>query len=490
MTSVPNRIIIASIALLAGCMVGPDYSRPTAPDAPAFKELAGWKPAHPIDAIDRGSWWSVYNDPVLDRLESQVSVNNQTVRQAEAAYRAASAEVGVARASLFPLIGLGAGATRQQTGISGLSTSSGLRGGSTTVTRSSFNIEPTASWDADVWGKIKRQVESSTAAAQVSAADLANALLSAQLSVATYYVELRGADAVQDLLRRTVAEYQRSLTIATNQYSAGTAARLDVLTAQTQLEGARAQLINAGVARAQYEHALAVLTGQPPSALSIPPGPLASDVPIPPAAIPSALLERRPDIAAAERVMAQQNALIGVQQAAYYPDVSLSALSGYAGTPLASLVQFSNRVWSLGAAANQTLFSFGARPAGVAAAEANYDAAVAAYRQSVLVAFQQVEDDLSTSRILQEQAAVQARAVQYAQQAVRIATNEYRAGTVAYTAVVIAQAAELADEQSELSVRVQRLQSSVGLIGALGGGWSTTDLVQAEQITDANPLSP
>jgi NodT family efflux transporter outer membrane factor (OMF) lipoprotein len=480
----PKRFAaIFSIALLAGCMVGPDYQKPDAPAAPAFKELAGWKPATPLDAIDRAAWWSAYNDPLLDRLERQIDVSSQTLRQSEAAYRAAAASVGVARASLFPLLGLSAGTTQQNNSFGGVS---GVGGGA----RISNSIEAAASWDADVWGRLKRLLESSVATAQISAADLANARLSIQIALATDYLALRGADELQRLLDQTVVEYEHSLQITQNQYRSGVAARADVITAQTLLESTRAQAINVGVARGQFEHAIAVLAGLPPSALSIPPGPLASEIPLPPPSIPSTLLERRPDIAAAERAMAAQNALIGVQIAAYYPDISLSALYGYVGNPLASLIQASNRVWSLGANAGQTLFSAGARPAAVAAAEANYDQAVAAYRQTVLTAFQQVEDALSTSRILQDQAVVEARAVALARQAVTISLNEYRAGTVAYTAVITAQATALADEQAEISVHAQRLQASVALIGALGGGWSTQDLVGAQTIIDSNPLYP
>ncbi len=475
------RALLLLLAVLAGCMVGPDYERPDAPDAVTFKELAGWRPATPMDGIDASAWWSVYHDPLLDRLEASIDVSSQTVRQAEAAYRAAAGEVGIARASLFPLIGASTGASLQNGAL-------GNFGGN--ATRTTYSAEPTASWDADVWGRLRRLLESATATAQVSAADLANARLSVQIALATDYFALRGADDLQRLLDQTVKQYQQSLQVTQNQYDAGFAARSDVITAQTLLESTRAQAINVGVARGQYEHAIAVLAGLPPSALSIPPAGLPTKIAVPPATVPSALLQRRPDIAAAERVMAAQNALIGVQVAAYYPDVSLSGLVGYVGNPLGSLVQLSNRVWSLGAAAGQTLFSFGARPAAVAAAEAGYDQAVAAYRQTVLTAFQQVEDALSTLRILQDQAVVEARAVSLAQQAVTITMNEYRAGTVAYTAVLAAQATALADEQAEITIRAQRVQASVALIGALGGGWDASALPTSQQLHQMNPLYP
>ena len=366
--------------------------------APAFKELAGWKPATPMDAIDRGAWWSVYRDPVLDGLERQADVTNQTIKAAEAAYRQAAAEVRVARASLFPVIGVnggvrtngsgggggggGGGVAVANSGVGGSTRSISGSGGSSTTTN--YTLEGTVDWDLDLWGRIRRQVESNAAAAEVSAADLANARLSVQVAIATDYFQLRGADALQRLLDETVAAFERSLQIAQNQYKVGIAARSDVITAQSQLEATRAQAINVGVARAQFEHAIAVLIGHPPAELTLGAGPLAAQVPVPPPGLPSALLERRPDIAAAERTMVETNALIGVQTAAYYPDVTLSALYGFVGSPVDSLIQTANRVWSLGASASQTLFEGGARSAAVEAAQAAYDQSVATYRQTVL----------------------------------------------------------------------------------------------------------
>lgn len=470
-------------------MVSPDYKRPDAPVPVTFKETKGWKPATPVDEITRGAWWSVYHDPVLDGLERQVNISNQTVKEAEAAYRAAAAEVLVARASLYPVLGLGTGASRFGSGEGAASSArSGIitpsvtvpspttRSGGGTFTRNTYDLQATFDWDLDVWGRIRRQIESSAAAAQLSAADLANAELSAQITLATDYFELRGSDALQRLLDDTVQQFERSLRITENQYNAGVAARSDVITAQTQLESTRAQAINVGVARTQFEHAIAVLTGHPPANLTLPPGRLATEVPVIPVSVPSTLLERRPDIAAEERAMQQENALIGVQIAAYYPDISLSALYGYSGSPLGSLIQASNQAWSLGAAASQTLFEGGLRPAQVRAARATYDQAVALYRQTVLTAFQQTEDSLSALRILQQQAGVQDNAVRLARQAVQIALNEYRAGTVAYTTVVTNQATALADEEAALSIQIQRLQASVALIGDLGGGWTASDL--------------
>jgi len=464
-----KRAVCAVLVLaVAGCKVGPDYSRATAPAAPAFKELAGWKPIAPRDGIDRGAWWSVYDDPLLDTLERQVEVSNQNVKAAEAAYRQALELVREARSSLFPVLTAGPSVTRSQSGGSG---SSALfsRGPQT-----SYSLEGTASWD--LWGKVRRQVESQAAAAQVSAADLANAKLSAQGSLATDYFDLRAADSLVRLLRDTLVEYNRSLKITQNQYDAGTASRADVITAQVQVESAQAQLVAAGVARAQYEHAIAVLTGHPPADLTIPEAPLTSTVPVVPPGVPSALLERRPDIAAGERTMAEQNALIGVAVAAYYPDITLSGLFGFAGDPLSKVFSVANRVWSLGASASETLFEGGYRPAATAAARAAYDEAVANYRQTVLSAFQQVEDELSDLHILQDQARAEDATVAAARRAVDVTLNEYQAGTVAYTSVITEQTQLLSAQQTALSVQQSRLVASVALIQALGGGWDSAQL--------------
>jgi NodT family efflux transporter outer membrane factor (OMF) lipoprotein len=477
---------------LAGCMVGPGYHRAPVATPVAYKELAGWKPGHPLDAIDRGAWWSVYHDPLLDSLESRVAVSNQTLAEAYAAYRNAQAIVREARANLFPVLDATSSATRAAQGTAGRGISSGFSGanGGQGISTTSYTLEGSASWDLDVWGRVRRTVESDVAAAQASAADVASAQLSAQGALATDYFDLRASDALEKLLSDTVAGYQRTLQITQNQYDVGVAARSDVLTAQVQLESTQAQLINVGVARAQYEHAIAVLTGQPPAALSIPAGELAADVPIVPVSVPSALLERRPDVAAAERAMQQQNALIGAAIAGYYPDISLSALYGYVGNPLSSLISASNRVWSLGATGTETIFAGGARSAEVAAARATYDEAVATYRQTVLTAFQQVEDELAALRILEREAEAQAVAVRDARHAVDIALNEYRAGTQPYTTVVTAQDTALTDEQSALTVQQNRLVASVALIQALGGGWDSTRLPRADDLQRGIPLLP
>jgi NodT family efflux transporter outer membrane factor (OMF) lipoprotein len=480
--------------ILTGCMVGPDYKRPDPPATPvAFKELAGWKISQPADAADKGAWWSVYHDPELDRLEREVDVSNQTVKQFEAQYRNAVALVAGARAGLFPTVGLNAGVTRSGTGASGgsnrnSSVSSASSFGGTSRSGTEYNVSGTVAWDLDVWGRIRRQIESSNAAAQVSAADLANAKLSAQATLATDYFDLRAEDALAKLLTETTVAFRRALRITENQYRAGTSSSIDYVTALAQLQSTEAQLVAVGVQRQQFEHAIAALTGHAPADLTIAPAPLAAEVPVLPPGLPSALLERRPDIAGAERAMQQQNALIGAQIAAYYPDISLSALGEYAGFPLAQLFNVSNQFWSLGATGAETLFNGGLRAADVAAARATYDASVAAYRQTVLTAFQQVEDALSDLRILEQQAKAEAIAVNSTRRAVDATLNAYRAGTVAYTSVITEQTLLLSDQQTALAVQQSRLVASVALIEALGGGWSATDL--PARVETANPLLP
>jgi NodT family efflux transporter outer membrane factor (OMF) lipoprotein len=465
---------IAALLLLGGCAVGPDYHVPAAPSAAAFKELQGWQPAMPQDALPKGPWWQIYHDPDLDQLERMVVVSNQNIAAFAAQYRNALALVAEARASLFPTLGLGASDSRSR----GTSITS-----SRSITRTQYAASGSASWEPDLWGRVRRQVEGSVANAQVSAADLANATLSAQAALATDYFELRAADALAELLRTTVADYRRAYVIAENQYRAGVASRADAANAEALLHGAEAQLAGAGVARAQYEHAIAVLTGQAPAALSIPSAALAAQVPVVPPGLPSALLQRRPDIAAAERAVAAANAQIGVATAAFYPAIALSASGGFTGDPLRQLFTLGNAVWSLAASGSETLFAGGARSAAVAAAQASREQATANYRQSVLAAFQQVEDALSTLRILEQQAAAEAVAVHSATDAVRVAMNAYRAGTVPYTSVITAELQLQADRQAALTVQQNRLVASVALITALGGGWTEAQLPDRAAIT-------
>jgi NodT family efflux transporter outer membrane factor (OMF) lipoprotein len=474
-----KRSAFLTFFALTGCMVGPNYARPPVQSPPAYKEAPGWTQARPMDGVPKGAWWTIYGDPQLDALEKLVSVNNQTVAADYFAYEQSLDIVKEEQGALFPTISLTGSATRDSSAGGGAQTTTGTTGtssGFSSGPRTSGSFEGALDWSPDLWGKIRRQIESDKAAAQVSAADLANATLSAQAALATDYVDLRAADADIQLLQQTVAAYQQSLQITVNQFNAGVAAQSDVITARTTLDGAQAQLVNAGEARAQYEHAIAVLTGHAPADLALAPGTLMTNVPEVPAGLPSTLLERRPDIAAAERAMAEENALIGVAVGAYYPDLSLSALGGFSADPIGGLFSASNELWSLGATASQTLYEGGTRTAAVQAAGFAYQQSLATYRQTVLTAFQQVEDGLSDLRILGQQAQIEQRAVADASEAVQIALNEYQAGTQAYTTVVTAQATLLGDQQAALTVQQNRLVASIALVQALGGGWQTNDL--------------
>ncbi len=447
-------VIVATAGLVACAEVGPDFNRPAAPVSAQFKEIKGWKLAAPSDDAPKQEWWQAFNDPVLDRLEGQVAVSNQTLQADEANYRQALALIAEARAGLSPTLNFNPSATRAS------------------AAGDQLNAQVSAGWTLDVWGKTRRSLEQQTAAAAQSEAVLANATLAQRGALALAYVQLRQADSMLALLSRTIGQYKRALDIAQNQYDAGTTAKSDVITARAQLLGAKAQVINAGVARATSEHAIAVLTGLPPAALAIGPGALARAIPAIPVGLPSALLERRPDIAAAERAMRAQNAAIGVAEAAYYPSFTLSASTGYSGNPFIKQISGVNPVWSFGLALAEPLFNGGLTDAQVAAAKAGYDSSVATYRQTVLTALQQVEDELSTIRILGQEEKIQDEAVASAEQAVQIALNEYRAGTQNFTTVVTAQATALTNEENALTTRAQRLTAAVNLIVDLGGGWS------------------
>lgn len=467
----------------AACTVGPDYVRPAAPVPAKYKELKGWKPAAPSDDVDRGAWWSVFKDRKLDTFESQVELSNQTVAAAEAAYRQSLAIIEEAQAGLFPVVNLTYTSTYSHFG--GLAIGNVLAGKTKTVSTISAN----ASWTVDLWGRIRRTVESDVAAAQVSAADLANAKLSTQAMLATAYYNLRAADALQALLHRTAMAYKRTLEITQHQYDAGTVSKADVDTALAQLLNTQAMEIGVGVMRAQFEHAIAALMGEPPAGLTIPPMPLGYSLPYIPVSVPSSLLERRPDVAAGERAMQQQNALIGAAIALYYPDLSLTGTFGFTGTGALALL-LANNVWSIGGSVVQAVFDAGLRDAQVEAALATYQQNVANYRQTVLTAFQQVEDQLAAVRILARQERVADAAVKAAREEVEILLNQYRAGTVAFTAVVVAQATLLSDEQSALTVRQNRFLATVALIEALGGGWNSALLPSARGLETRNPLIP
>jgi len=470
----PRHAIAAALLLaLAACTVGPDYQRPEAAKPPAYKELDGWKPATPREAASGSPWWSIYDDPVLDGLERQVEISNQTLKASEAAFREASAIVAEARAGYFPTVSATGSATRssQSFGSSGR----GSRGGGRIV-QNSFSASPSVSWIPDIWGRIRRLVESDVANAQASAADLAAARLSAQATLALDYFQLRVDDQLARVLNQTVAAFERSLEITRNQYSAGVAAQSDVITAETQLENARAQAISYGVDRAVREHAIAVLIGKAPAEFSLAPAPLSTTVPVMPPGLPSVLLERRPDIAAAERAVQAASAQIGVAESAYFPDLTLTGDVGFSSTELGNLFSLSNSAWSIGTQVAETVFDGGLRGAQVDAARALYDESVATYRQTTLAGLEQVEDELASLRILEQQAAVQARALAFAREAVQLTLNQYQAGTVSYTNVVVAQTTALADEQAALAILASRLAASVTLVEALGGGWDASQL--------------
>ncbi len=458
---------------LAGCLIGPDYDRPPPATTPPaeFKETgdARFRPALPRDTIDRGPWWSVYGDATLDALIAQVDVSNQNLKVAEAAYRQAIALTRQSQSALYPTLGY-SGST-QQTG-----TGAQRGGGRNDTTQGQFQTGGTLTWEIDVWGRIRRTIESDSATAQASAADIAAARLSAQTSLATNYFSLRISDARRRLFEESVAAYARSLDIARNQFAAGIASRIDLTQAQTLYEQTRAQLVAEGINRAQLEHAIAMLIGKTPAELAIAPAPPPADVPTIEAGIPSALLERRPDIAAAERQMAAANAQIGIAQAAYFPDITLSGSIGFLSTVVSSLFQLGSAVWSIGPQVAGTLVDGGARGAQVQSARANYDRTVATYRQTVLTAFQQVEDELAQQRFLIQQEAVQRAAVASAREAERLALNQYRAGTVPYTTVIQTQTTALGAEQTLLTIRQSRFTASATLVTALGGGWRDTQL--------------
>lgn len=472
---------LSFVAILAGCTVGPDYVRPPAPVPAKYKEAEGWKPAAPQPAASGEAWWLVFKDPVLDGLERQVEVSNQNLKSAEAAYRTAQAIVSEARAGYFPTLDFGAAALRSGNGATP-SSSSGRLVSVRNSAQNTFSASLSTTWVPDIWGSIRRTVESDVATAQASAADLAAAQLSAQAALATDYVQLRIADATKRLLDATVEAFTRSLQITRNRYGVGTAARTDVASATAQLESTRAQAIAITLQRAQFEHAIAVLVGRPPGDFALEPATV--DIPIPdiPLDLPSTLLERNPSIAASERDMASANARIGVAVAGYFPSITLGATYGQASSMLHTLFTAASSLWSFGLTnVNLPIFTGGLTQAQVAAARATYDQTVATYRQTVLTAFQQVEDQLAASRILAQQAEAQGRAVEAALEAERLTLNQYRAGTVDYTAVVTAQANSLADRETALGILQNRLVAGVALIEALGGGWDARALGGAAQ---------
>ena len=448
-------------ASLNACMVGPTYHRPAAPTSPSFKEAEGWLPANPSDATDHKDWWMVFGDPTLNELEAKVNVSNQTLAAAEAAYRQAHGLVAQDRAALFPTIGLDASANAAKSG-----------GGSGTTYQPSVG----GSWALDIWGSVRRTIQQAKANAQASAATLAGARLSAETEMAVDYIQLRQYDEQRRLLDANATALGRTLTITQNKYTAGVAGKSDVFNAQSQYQSAQASLTDLAQQRARSEHAIAILAGEAPAALTLAPAPWTLKLPDIPTAAPSTLLERRPDIASAERAAAAASAQIGVQTAAYFPTLSLTGQGGYASSQLGQLFKASTGFWSVGASAAETLFDAGARHAKVVQARAAYDQAVANYRQTVLTAFGQVEDNLAAQRVLATEQAMRMAAADLASAAETIARNQYAAGAVDYTAVVIAQTTAINARNTELSIEAQRLTTAVDLIEALGGGWTASNL--------------
>ena len=461
----PRLLAAALLALLAtGCAIGPDYKLPTSAETTRFKEAEGWVPAAPADALERGPWWSLFKDPVLDQLQSRVDVSNQNVALAVAAYAQARALVREQRASLFPSVTLDGGATRSRS-------SGNVTAGTPGRVGNNYQLSIGGSWEPDVWGRLGRAVDGAKAGEQASAADLASAKLSAQGELAANYFSLRQTDAQKALLETTLAGYQRALEITQNRYKAGIAAKTDVLQAQTQLANAQADHAGLQRTRAQLEHAIAVLVGEAPANFTLPPAtwdPLVPEVPI---GVPSDLLQRRPDIAAAERRVASANEQIGIAKSAYFPSLSLSASAGTGASRVADLFKASSSVWSLGLSAAQLIFDAGATGARVDGARAAHEQAVARYRQTVLTAFQDVEDQLSATRVLQTQQELRRQASEAADQVEQQVLNRYRSGQVGYTEVITAQATALSARRALVQAMADRQTTAVALIQSLGGGW-------------------
>ena len=458
------KMLLVILLMISGCSVGPDYKRPDAPVPSSFKELKGWRQALPRDQEIRTKWWEAFGDPILNSLAQQVNVSNQSIALAESQYRQAQALVQLARANYFPTLGAGAAYTRSQPA------------GETSGTVNQHQISLNAIWEVDLWGKVRRQVEGSTASAEASFADLQAMRLSMQTELALNYFQLRTLDAQKKNLDEAVEAYTKALELTSNRYNAGVVAKADVAQALTQLKSTQAQAIDIGVQRAQLEHAIASLTGKPPADFSLPPVIFAPPQIKIPVAIPSDLLERRPDIASAERKMAAANAQIGVAKAAYYPSLSLSGSLGYLSAELATLFTAPSFFWALGPMAlATTLFDGGARKAQSEQAMAAYDGTVAFYRQTVLTGFQEVEDNLAALRILDEEAQMQEQAVNSSHESVTLTTNQYRAGIVSYLNVVTTQIIALTNERAAISISGQRLNAAVLLVKALGGGWSAPE---------------
>jgi len=480
--------VAACCAMLAGCNVGPKYLPPTMTAPPAFNESTAqsneagvWTVAQPQDAALRGKWWEIYNEPDLNSLEDELNIDNQSIRQSFENFMEARALVREARSQYFPTVSVGGSYTRSQSSANlSSSTSSGTSGGKQTQV---FSLPADVSWEPDLWGKVRNAVRASQYTAQLTAADLENERLTEQASLTEYFFEIRGQDALQKLLNETVEADKKALEAVRAAYDTGVGDQISVVEAQTTYESAQSAAINLGIARAQYEHAIALLVGKPASTFSIPVEPKTSAPPPIPVGLPSQLLERRPDIAAAERNMAAANAQIGVARAAFYPALTLSATGGVESEAIKNLLDWPSRFWSVGPSISETVYDGGLRRATVNQYTATYNANVAAYRQSVLVAFEQVEDSLAAVRILSQQILRQQEAVESSRTFLRLESTRYEAGIDPYIDVVTAQTTLLSNRQSLTNLQVQEMTASVQLIEALGGGWDRSQLPTPAQIT-------
>jgi NodT family efflux transporter outer membrane factor (OMF) lipoprotein len=462
---------IVAVLQICGCTVGPEYKRPTAEVPAAYKEVGNWKEAQPNDQNLGGSWWELFRDPQLNALEAQVNISNQNLRAAEAQYTQARAVLRYNRAAYFPSIDGGASATRNR-----ISNNHPPTLATNGISYSDYQIPFELSYEVDVWGRVRRTVESYRAQAQASAADLAAVNLSMHAQLALLYFQARTLDAEEQLLNSTVTEYEQALELIENRFTGGLASDLEVQQARTQLETTRAQAVDVGVARAQYEHAVAVLIGKPPAEFSLAALPLTAPPPAIPAGLPSELLERRPDIAESERLMASANAQIGVAKAAYYPTISLGATGGFESGVITTLISGPSILWSAGGSLAEPLFDAGRRRANLDQAIAAYDQTVANYREIVLTGFQQVEDNVAALRILENEAQVQDRAVVAAQKYLELAVTRYKGGVTSYLEVTTAQSAALSDEVTAVNILGRRMVYAVTLVQALGGGWDRSSL--------------
>lgn len=463
-------IAVLPLIFLGGCTVGPNYVRPTTDVPSNFQEVSPpFQQAAPSDEISKGKWWEIYKDPQLNSLEEQIAVSNQTLKAQQAQFLEARAAVRVARAQYFPSVTGGVSATHQNE-------SSNRPLGANDLYYQDYVISGDASYEPDLWGRVRRTVEASRSEAQASAADLANVALSLQAELAMDYFQLRGLDAEKELLDSTVVSYQRALDLTQSRYQGGVASAVDVAQAQTQLETTRAEDVDVDVNRAAYQHAIAVLIGKPPSELTLPPMSLETPPPAVPVGLPSDLLQRRPDVAAAERRMQEANAQIGVARSAYFPNVTLSAGGGFESGAISTLIQGPSGFWSLAGSAAELIFDGGQRRGVTEQAKAAYTVTVANYRQTVLTSFQEVEDNLAALRILQQEAQTQAGAVAAAEHSLDLSNNRYRGGVANYLEVTTAQSAALSDEVSALNILIRRMSASVQLVKAIGGGWNVSQI--------------